>query len=91
MKNVKIYGSGVKPLKIDLNNKDSTRLKVGTIIKIGNSFLEIMSRIQKSDELFFNVCFFPNPHLYDKLECLSLTKETKGNWIVVKIQQADAA
>jgi len=91
MKNVKIYGSGVKPLKIDLNNKDSTRLKVGTIIKIGNSFFEIMSRIQKNDELFFNVCFFPNPHLYNKLICFSLSKETRGNWIVDRIIRANAA
>jgi len=91
MKKIKIYGSGVKPLNIDLNNKDSIRLKVGAIIKIENSFFEIMSRIQKRDELFFNVCFFPNPHLYDKLICLSLTSESKGNWIVEKIQQANAA
>ena len=91
MKKIKIYGSGVKPLNIDLNNKDSIRLKVGAIIKIENSFFEIMSRIQKSDELYFNVCFFPNPHLYDKLICLSLTRESRGNWIMEKIQQANAA
>jgi len=91
MKKIKIYGSGVKPLNFDLNNKDSIRLKVGAIIKIENSFFEIMSRIQKSDELYFNVCFFPNPHLYDKLICLSLTRESRGNWIMEKIQQANAA
>jgi len=91
MKKLKIYGSGVKPLNIDLNNKDAVQLKVGAIVKIGNSFFEIMSRIQKNDELFFNVCFFPNPHLYDNLICLTLTKETKGNWVVGKILQTDAA
>jgi len=91
MKKIKIYGSGVKPLNIDLNNKDSIRLKVGAIIKIEDSFFEIMSRIQKRDELYFNVCFFPNPHLYDKLICLSLMRESKGNWIVEKIHQANAA
>ena len=91
MKSVKIYGSGVKPLSLDLNNKDSIRLKVGSILKIENSFFEIMSRIQKRDELFFNVCFFPNPHLYDKLVCLTLSKESNGNWIVGKIRQATAA
>ena len=36
MKSVKIYGSGVKPLSLDLNNKDSIRLKVGSILKIEN-------------------------------------------------------
>ena len=46
---------------------------------------------QKNDELFFNVCFFPNPHLYDKLICIELTKESRGNWVVGKIAQADAA
>ena len=91
MKKIKIYGSGAKPLNIDLNNKDSIRLKVGAVIKIENSFFEIMSRIQKRDELFFNVCFFPNPHLYDKLICLSLTRESKGNWVMEKIQRANAA
>ncbi len=91
MKSIKIYGSGVKPLSLDLNNKDSIRLKVGAILKIENSFYEIMSRIQKRDELFFNVCFFPNPHLYDKLICLTLNKESKGNWIVGKNIQATAA
>ena len=91
MKNVKIYGSGVKPLSFNLNNKDSLRLKVGTIVKIDNSYFEIMSRIQKRDELCFNVCFFPNPHLYDKLICFSLYKEPKGNWNLGKIEQANAA
>jgi len=91
MKKLKIYGSGVKPLKIDLNNKDSIRLKVGAIIKIEESYFEILSRIQKRDELFFNVCFFPNPHLYDKLICLSLIKELAGNWIVEKDHQSNAA
>ena len=62
-----------------------------SILKIENSFFEIMSRIQKRDELFFNVCFFPNPHLYDKLVCLTLSKESNGNWIVGKIRQATAA
>tara|TARA_Y100001970_G_scaffold275598_1_gene377060 strand:- start:1049 stop:1324 length:276 start_codon:yes stop_codon:yes gene_type:complete len=91
MKSVKIYGSGVKPLSLDLNNKDSLRLKVGSIIKIEDSFFEIMSRIKNRDELFFNVCFFPNPHLYDKLICLMLSKEPNGKWVVGKIQQATAA
>lgn len=91
MKKVKIYGSGVKPLNIDLNNRDAIQLKVGVIVKIGSSFFEIMSKIQKNDELFFNVCFFPNPHLYDKLICIELTKESRGNWVVGKIAQADAA
>ena len=91
MKSVKIYGSGVKPLILNLNNKDSIRLKVGSILKIENSFFEIMSRIQKKEELFFNVCFFPNPHLYDKLVCLTLYRESKGNWIVEKVRQATAA
>ena len=91
MKNLKIYGSGVKPLKIVLNNKDSLQLKVGNVIKIENSFFEIMSRIQKRDELFFNVCFFPNPHLYDNLTCISLSKEISGKWVVTKNKQADAA
>ena len=91
MKKLKINGSGVRPLNIDLNNKDAMQLKVGAVVKIGNSFFEIMSRIQKKDELFFNVCFFPNPHLYDKLEFLSLSKESRGNWVVGKILQASAA
>ena len=91
MKKIKIYGSGVKPLNIDLNNKDTIRLKVGAIIKIEDSFYEIMSRIHKKDEIFFNVCFFPNPHLYEKLICLSLTRESNGNWIIEKINQANAA
>jgi len=91
MKNVKIYGSGVKPLIIELNNKDAIQLKVGVVVKIGNSFFEIMSKIQKKEDLFFNVCFFPNPHLYDKSLCIALTKESRGNWVVAKIARASAA
>jgi len=91
MKKIKIYGSGVKPLNIVLNNKDSIRLKVGSVIKIENSFFEILSKIKKKDDIYFNVCFFPNPHLYDKLDCLALSMEVSGNWVVDKIKQANAA
>jgi len=91
MKKLKIYGSGSKPMNVDLNNKDAILLKVGAIVKIEDSYFEIMSKIQNKDEIFFNVCFFPNPHLYENLDFLSLTKESRGNWVVGKLLEASAA